>query len=165
MKLLDQKDINRKIKRIAIQILENHYSREVLFLAGINNNGYEFAKLLKTAIRRRKGSPEVELIRIKLNPAHPVKDPIEISTPGEDLNNQCIIVIDDVANTGRTLFYACKPLMSVLPSKVEVAVLVDRKHKQFPIKVDYMGISLATTVQDHISVKIKNVEEKEVHLE
>jgi len=69
-----------------------------------------------------------------------------------------------VANTGRTLFYAFRPLLDILPKKIEVAVLVDRKHKKFPVKVDYMGISLATTVKENIDVRIKNVSEKEVFL-
>ncbi|HRD06713.1 MAG TPA: phosphoribosyltransferase family protein, partial [Saprospiraceae bacterium] len=73
--------------------------------------------------------------------------------------------VDDVANTGRTIFYACKPLMDLLPSKIEVAVLVDRKHKQFPINVDYVGLSLATTLKENISVKILGVDEMEVHLD
>ena len=65
------------------------------------------------------------------------------------------IIVDDVANTGRTIFYAFKPLLEVLPKKVEVAVLINREHKSFPIKVDYQGLSLATTVQENIEVNIK----------
>lgn len=165
MKLLDQRQINHKVNRLAIEILENNYKERQVFLAGINNNGYEFAKLIKTALRRRTKDIEVELCRINLNPAAPTTSPIKISIPVQELENQSVIVVDDVANTGRTLFYACRPLMEIIPSKLEVAVLVDRTHKTFPIKVDYVGVSLATTLQEHIAVKIINVEEKEVHLE
>jgi len=165
MKLLDQQQINQKVKRLAIQILEDNYTEAEIFLIGINNNGYEFAKLLKTALRKRTKKVDVNLGRIKLNPADPANHPIESSIAVEEFNEKVVIIVDDVANTGRTLFYACKPLMEVTPSRIEVAVLVDRTHKTFPIKVDYMGISLATTLQDNIAVKIVNVEEKEVHLE
>ncbi|MEL6989936.1 MAG: phosphoribosyltransferase family protein, partial [Bacteroidota bacterium] len=72
--------------------------------------------------------------------------------------------VDDVANTGRTIFYAFKPLFEILPKKIEVAVLVDRKHKSFPIKVDYVGLSLATTIQENIDVQILNTEDKAVYL-
>lgn len=66
--------------------------------------------------------------------------------PVEDLKDKALIIVDDVANTGRTIFYAFKPILDVLPKKVEVAVLADRTHKSFPIRVDYVGLSLATTL-------------------
>ncbi len=74
------------------------------------------------------------------------------------------IIVDDVANTGRTIFYAVQPLLKVIPRKVEVAVLVDRKHKSFPIKADYVGLSLFTTLKDDIDVRIKAADEMSVHL-
>ena len=89
---------------------------------------------------------------------------IEIELPLESLNGKNIIVIDDVANTGRTLFYAVKPLMTILPNKIETAVLVDRKHKSFPIEVNYYGISLATTFQENIKVKLVDEGNFEVNL-
>ncbi|MBL7781855.1 MAG: phosphoribosyltransferase, partial [Saprospiraceae bacterium] len=78
--------------------------------------------------------------------------------------NKSIILVDDVANTGRTIFYAVQPLLAVVPRKVEVAVLVDRKHKSFPIKADYVGLSLATTLLENIDVRIREVERMEVNL-
>lgn len=164
MKLLDQKQIKQKVKRLAIEILENNYKESIIYLAGINNNGYEFSKLLKTAIKRVRNETEIKLCRLKLNPADPLSSEVNLSIPVSELENKTIIVVDDVANTGRTLFYAFKPLLGIIPKKVEVAVLVDRKHKRFPVKVDYMGISLATTLKNNIEVHIKEVEEKEVHL-
>ena len=83
----------------------------------------------------------------------------------KELNKTSIIVVDDVANTGRTIFYATKPLMTILPKKIEAAVLVDRKHKLFPIKVDYVGISLATTLKENIRVDLSRKTQKSVHLE
>ena len=83
----------------------------------------------------------------------------------EELRDKVIIVVDDVANTGRTIFYAIKPLLNVLPRKVEVAVLVDRKHKSFPVHVDYVGMSLNTTLQENIDVHIDSPEEWAVFLE
>ncbi|MBX2817947.1 MAG: phosphoribosyltransferase, partial [Saprospiraceae bacterium] len=82
----------------------------------------------------------------------------------KELKRKSIVVVDDVANTGRTIFFAIKPLLNVLPKKIEVAVLVDRKHKSFPIKVDYVGLSLATTLREDIDVQIRDVEEMAVFL-
>ena len=82
----------------------------------------------------------------------------------DKLANRSIIIVDDVANTGRTIFYAFKPILDILPKKVEVAVLVDREHKSFPIKVDYLGLSLATTLKEDIDVDISNPADFAVYL-
>ena len=163
MKLLDQKQIQQKIKRLAIEILENNYKEKEIILAGINNNGMSFAQLLyKQLLPLTKSS--IILTRISINPANPLDKDIEIELPLTDLNDKSIIIVDDVANTGRTIFYAIKPLLTILPKKVEVAVLIDRTHKSFPIKVDYLGMSLATTLRENIDVQIRDVKEQAVFL-
>ncbi len=154
MKLLDEQQIQKKIERLAIQILENNFGEKLIILAGINNNGMRFAEMLLENLENRTKT-KFELTQLRLNPAHPVENEVSIDYPLKKLKNKVIIIVDDVANTGRTLFYAFKPLMDILPKKVEVAVLVNREHKSFPIKVDYVGMSLATTMQEHIEVKIK----------
>lgn len=157
MKILNEKQIAQKIKRLAIEILENNYSAKEIVLAGINNNGKHFAKLLHDQLLEL-GKVPVTLTSIKLNPADPLADPITIDWPVKKLRKRPIIVVDDVANTGRTIFFALKPLFEILPKKVEVAVLIDRKHKSFPIKVDYVGLSLATTLKENIDVQLKSKE-------
>jgi pyrimidine operon attenuation protein / uracil phosphoribosyltransferase len=155
MKILNEKQIHQKIKRLAIEILEQNYNADSLTLAGINNNGLRFATLIYNALKEITAIP-LEIINIRLNPANPIASNIEISVPKENLNNKIVIIVDDVANTGRTIFYAAKPLLDILPSKIEVAVLVDRKHKSFPIAVDYLGLSVATTIKEHIEVDLTN---------
>ena len=144
MQLLDKQQIKQKIQRLAIQILENNLEEEEIILAGINNNGLSFAKLIHRQLQKISDIPVV-LTRIRLSPAEPLAGNIEIDMPLESVTGKTIIIVDDVANTGRTIFYAFKPLLDILPKKVEVAVLVDRKHKSFPIEVNYWGMSLATT--------------------
>lgn len=102
--------------------------------------------------------------RIRLNPANPIEYEPSIELSDEDLRNKPVIIVDDVANTGRTIFYAVQPLLKVVPKKVEVAVLVDRKHKSFPVKADYVGLSLATTLRDDIDVQIRDAAEMAVYL-
>lgn len=75
----------------------------------------------------------------------------------DELDNKCLILVDDVANTGRTLFYAFQPLLRIIPRKLEVAVMVDRKHKLFPVHVDYVGLSLATTLKENIRVDLSDI--------
>jgi pyrimidine operon attenuation protein/uracil phosphoribosyltransferase len=164
MRVLDEQAIKQKITRMAFQIAENNYQYNEIILAGINNNGYSFAKLLEKSIKKIIDK-KVVTKRIRLNPANPLSAPIEFETKPEDIRSKVVIIVDDVANTGRTIFYAFKPLMIDLPHKIEVAVLVDRKHKLFPVHVDYVGLSLATTMRENISVKILGVEEMEVYLD
>ncbi|HMO40236.1 MAG TPA: phosphoribosyltransferase family protein [Saprospiraceae bacterium] len=163
MKILNQRQIEQKIQRLAIEILENNYDAPEIILAGINNNGYGFAKLLHDALCAITKLPIV-MTRIQLNPADPLSSEVQIDLPPEALAGKVVIIVDDVANTGRTIFYAFKPLLAVLPGKVEVAVLVDRKHKSFPIQVDYVGLSLATTLREDIDVQIRDVAEQAVFL-
>ena len=163
IKLLDERQIKQKIKRLAIQILENNFGEDEIILAGINNNGMGFAKMIHKHLKKLSDT-KFTLTRIKLSPANPLQNDVEIGLPLEKLENKVIIIIDDVANTGRTIFYAIKPLLNILPKKIEVAVLVDRQHKSFPIKVDYKGLSLATTLHENIDVQILGVKEDAVFL-
>ena len=163
MKILNQEQIQQKIKRLAIEILENNFEEKELILAGINNTGLGFAQMLLDELLQITGIP-ITITRIRLNPAAPLSQEIQIELLPEQLEGKSIIIIDDVANTGRTIFYAMKPLLNVLPKKVEVAVLVDRTHKSFPVKVDYFGLSLATTLMNDIDVQILDVAEQAVFL-
>jgi pyrimidine operon attenuation protein/uracil phosphoribosyltransferase len=163
MQILTKTQIQQKIERLAFQIVENNFAEKEIILAGTNFNGMTFASLLRDALQRITKIPIV-LTQIRLNPAKPLGDPISIDTPTDELTGKVIIIADDVANTGRTIFYAVKPVLESLPSKVEVAVLVDRKHKSFPIAVDYVGLSLATTLQEDIDVRIRDTKDWAVFL-
>ncbi len=163
MKILNQDQIRQKIRRLAFQIVENHFHEKKVILAGINRNGYHFAGLLQREITVI--SPlETELTRLQLNPANPTEAEITLELPLQQCRKGVVIVVDDVANTGRTIFYAMRPFMDTLPKKIEVAVLVDRKHKAFPIHVDYVGLSLATTMKEDIDVQLVDVEEMSAYL-
>lgn len=164
--ILNQQQIQQKIKRLAIQILEHNHDEPEVYLIGINNNGLGFAKMLLKAIDGIEiNKPHFHLTQVILSPANPLGKPVELKVALEDLKGKSIIFVDDVANTGRTMFYAMKPvLVDVIPKKVEVAVLVDRKHKNFPISINYVGLSLATTLSENIDVQIRDVEKMAVYL-
>ncbi|MEZ5056948.1 MAG: phosphoribosyltransferase family protein [Saprospiraceae bacterium] len=153
MQILNQHQIEQKIKRLAIQILEQNYKEKEIILAGINNNGMGFAKLLHAQLQ---GLTEIKitLTQIKINPANPLSEEITIGMPIASIKNKVVIIVDDVANTGRTLFYATQPLMEAICKKIEIAVLVERHHKSFPVMVEYVGISLNTTLKEDIDVQI-----------
>lgn len=163
MKILNDRQIAQKVKRLAIEILEHNFGEEELILAGINNNGMVFSELLLQELTKISNMP-ITVTRIKLNPANPLASDIILEIPPEQVKDKVLIIVDDVANTGRTIFYAIKPILEVLPKKVEVAVLIDRSHKSFPIRVDYFGLSLATTLKNNIDVQIREVSERAVFL-
>ncbi|MFZ1749927.1 MAG: phosphoribosyltransferase family protein [Saprospiraceae bacterium] len=164
MQVLDNYQIKQKIVRLSYEILENNLDESAIILAGINNNGLRFAQLLFDTLSEIAPDKKIIISQIKLNPAHPLDFPITTDIDFSSIAESSVIVIDDVANTGRTIFYAFKVFMDVIPKKIEVAVLVDRKHKLFPIKVDYMGLSLATTVQENIKADLLQLNSLSVHL-
>ncbi|MFZ1378674.1 MAG: phosphoribosyltransferase family protein [Saprospiraceae bacterium] len=164
MKILDTNQISQKIKRMAIEIYERHSEESQIFLAGVNNNGLQLANLLLKEIESL--SPlKASICQIKLNPAKPTESDIIIDLPSAKLKSKVVILVDDVANTGRTIFFACKPFMNIIVKKIEVAVLIDRTHKSFPIQVGYVGLCLATTVKDNIIVNLDDKKNWSVELE
>ncbi len=157
MQILDHKAIRQKITRLSYEVLESHFNTDDIHLIGINNNGLRFASILKASLESLSDK-NIHLNNIKLNPAEPLSSPIELDVNQKGIENQAVIIVDDVANTGRTLFYAFKPFFETIVSSLEVAVLVDRKHKTFPVKVDYVGLSLATTVKQNIKVFLEGMQ-------
>ncbi|MDC1337540.1 phosphoribosyltransferase family protein, partial [Flavobacteriaceae bacterium] len=93
----------------------------------------------------------IELISIKINKKNPL-DKIDLDCKKEYLKNKSIVLIDDVLHTGRTLIYCVKHLLDMSPINFNTVVLVDRNHKKFPIKVDFKGISLSTSMSEHVDV-------------
>jgi len=163
MQILSQKQVVHKTKRLAIEIVEHNLDAKSFIFLGINSNGYEFAKRLMQVMPSDTKQPT--LGRILINPAAPLDSAITIEgVETKSLKKSNIVLVDDVANTGRTLFYALKPLLETLPNKVQIAVLVDRRHKSFPIVPDYVGLTLATTLKDNIVVEISNKRNQAVFL-
>jgi pyrimidine operon attenuation protein / uracil phosphoribosyltransferase len=146
--ILDSVSIQQKIHRIAYQILEKNYDEQELYLIGI------LVAFLRTITKT-----QIHLCSLSLNKTKPNKDEMEYDFDLKNLNKKTVILVDDVANTGRTVAYALKPLLDCLPKKIEVAVLVDREHKLFPISSDYVGLSLSTTHKEHVNVVLDGVED------
>lgn len=153
--ILDQETAKKKLQRMAYEILENNLDAEKIILAGIRENGSVIAAIMQQLLQQIR-SVQVELIHISLDKRNPGE--IKLSD-NPDFNGQTIIIIDDVANSGRTMLYAMKPFLAYQPRKMQTLALVDRTHKTFPVSTDYVGLSLATTLQEHIYVETdgKNV--------
>jgi pyrimidine operon attenuation protein / uracil phosphoribosyltransferase len=152
--ILNQKQTRQKIKRIAIEIYEHNFAEEEIILAGIYDQGYRFAQLLQTEFNAV--SPvRSRLVKVSVDKLSPLQGNIELDCPPEVLHNKCIVLIDDVLNTGRTLIYSLKPFLSLEIKKLQTAVLVDRGHKLFPVSADYVGYGLSTTLKEHVEVVLE----------
>ncbi len=151
-KIIDSKKALRQLDRITYQILEENYDSDELIILGIANRGLKLAKLIVKRLKKY-GELPVQLSHIKLDKRNPTQSEIGIGDPKLDFKDKTIIIIDDVGNTGRTLYYAMLPLAKDLPKKIQVAVLVDRMHKLYPIKVDFVGLNLSTTLNEEVIVE------------
>jgi len=154
-RILDSQSIRQKVVRIAFEILEDNYDEKEIVIAGIcrDDEGYALAERI-TAELRRIGTLTIHLTSINLDKKHPTSKPIEMGVTPELVDGKVVVIVDDVANTGRTLLYAVKPLLDMAPKKIRVAVLVDRRHKAYPVSADYVGTSLSTTLHEHIDVSL-----------
>jgi len=148
--ILDEATTGRKLKRMAYEISENNIDEKELILAGIEENGVIIAKEIQKLLAEIT-ELKTSLISITLNKRNPTDVTL---TPETDLHNKVIIIVDDVANSGKTLLYALKPFLEFYPKKIQIMVLVERTHKAFSIKPDYVGMSLSTTIQEHIFVEV-----------
>ena len=152
--ILDQKQIDRKLQRMAFEIWEQNSSEQEITLIGIEGAGKVLAKNL--AKRLKEIAPiAVKVFTVSLNKKSPLNEAIVLS---EQSISNSVVLIDDVANSGKTLLYALKPLLDLQVLKITIVVLVDRKHKSFPIQPDIVGHSIATTLQNHIEVVCENDE-------
>jgi len=151
-KIIDAEKAVRKLNRIAYQILEENYKCKELTILGIANKGYQLAQILVEKLKTITDIP-IRLSWVKLDKRNPLKTEIELGDEELSFRNKTIIIIDDVGNTGRTLYYAMLPLARDLPKKIQAAVLVDRVHKSFPINVDFVGLTLATTLNEEVIVE------------
>ena len=148
--ILTKTQIDQKIKRIAYQIYECNLNQKSIVLAGITDNGYIFAKKIKKVLAEISPLEIVlcEVIIDKKNPLNPVQTSLNIA----DYKNKSLVLVDDVLNSGTTLMYAIKHFLEVPLSQFKTAVLVDRNHKKYPVKADFKGISLSTSLQEHVQV-------------
>ena len=149
--VLDTVKVKQKIRRIAYEIFENNFKEKVIVLAGIDGQGYSLAKII--AAELGKISPlEIRIVKVSLDKLSPQQSEVMLDAETKDIRKKCIVLVDDVLNTGRTLAYGMKPFLDIDIKKIEVAVLVNRSNTLFPITPTYTGYELATTLTDHVEV-------------
>ena len=151
--ILNNQQIEDKIRRIAYQIYESNVNEQTIILAGVESNGYVLAKMLKK-ILSKISDLDCILCSVKVDKKVPT-NPIETSLKEKDYRNKSIILIDDVLNSGGTLIYGVRHFLNVPLKQFKTAVLVNRNHKKFPVKADFKGISLSTSLNEHVQVSLE----------
>ena len=149
--ILDATQVKHKIKRMAFEIYEHNFKEKAIVVAGIDGQGYVLAKLLAKEVEVI--SPiEVILVKVSLDKLAPQQGEVQLDCDIKEVKKKCIILVDDVLNTGRTLVYGLKPFLDTEIKKIETAVLVNRSHTLFPVYPQYTGYELSTTLKEHVEV-------------
>lgn len=154
-KILTHDQITKKINRIAFQIFEDNHSEKEIVLVGIEKKGHLLAQKLSEKLN------EISTIKIitsslYVNKDNPLSELPQLSINTKELKNKVIILVDDVLNSGKTLIYGVKYLLDFDIKRMSTVILVDRNHKRYPIGTHYVGLSLSTTLKDHISIEFTN---------
>lgn len=151
--ILTKEKIDKILRRMAFEIAERNTGEDQILLAGIKENGLVIAqKLQQLLVDIFKGQIEVTDITVDDK-----RRPGKITLSRErNFDNSVVIVVDDVANSGKTMLYALKPFLQDQPKRVQTLALVDRTHKTFPVHTDYVGYAVATTLEEHIFVEVEN---------
>jgi len=148
--ILSAKQIEHKIERMAYQILEANIDDAEIILAGIVTNGYAVAERIAHHLEQISDKT-ISLCRIEMNKKNPLNS-IHTSVEMSSLKNKSVTIVDDVLHSGTTLIYAVRHFLNVPLKKCKTAVLVDRNHKKFPVKADFKGVSLSTSINENVAV-------------
>lgn len=148
--ILTDQEIQHKTRRIAYQIYETFVEEKQIVIAGIASNGYVFAEKLAAELEQIS-QIKVLLCEVKIDKQNPNKA-ITTSIAADQYQNNGLVLADDVLNSGTTLIYGIKHFLEVPLKKFKTAVLIDRNHKKYPVKVDFKGISLSTSSLEHVTV-------------
>jgi len=153
--ILNHTQTQQKIKRLGHEIIENCFEEKELFIGGISGNGFELAKMIASIIENN-AQLKINCFEISINKNEPWQEPIKLSIDEAKLKKGYIILVDDVINSGKTLQYALVKFLEQATKAIKTVVLVDRKHRRYPIKANFVGISLSTTLQDRVEVDLSD---------
>ncbi|MEM1340233.1 MAG: phosphoribosyltransferase domain-containing protein [Bacteroidota bacterium] len=153
--ILNHKEIQYKIERIAYQIYEANVAEKEIVVAGITGGGLLFAKKIATVLKKITEATII-LCEVEMNKKDPLKSGVTTSLAVEEYENKSIILVDDVLNSGTTLIYGVYHFLKTPLKQLKTAVLVNRNHKKYPVKADYKGISLSTSLHEHVRVELRS---------
>jgi pyrimidine operon attenuation protein/uracil phosphoribosyltransferase len=163
VRILDTIQIQQKLNRLAFEVYENNFAEKELLVVGIDGNGYKVAIQLVAKLKEISGM-KISLGKISLNKEKPWEGEPVVDFEEKQFVNKTIILVDDVLNSGKTLMYAVKLFLDKPVKKINTVILVDRSHTRFPVKADYVGLTLSTTLQEHIEADFSKAKKEAVYL-
>jgi pyrimidine operon attenuation protein/uracil phosphoribosyltransferase len=149
--ILNNQQIAHKIERIAYQILEANVTEKEIIVAGIQGGGLLLAEKIITVLNSISDK-KIQLCEISMNKMNPITSDIKTSLLPADYSNKSVVIVDDVLFTGKTLIYGVHHFLNVPLKQLKTVVLVNRNFKKFPVKADFKGISLSTSMKESIEV-------------
>jgi pyrimidine operon attenuation protein/uracil phosphoribosyltransferase len=149
--ILTHQQIQHKIERIAYQIYEANVSEKEIVVAGIEGGGLLFAKKIMSVLEKITEA-KIILCKVTMDKKDPLKSGVSTSLSEKEYANKSVVLVDDVLNSGTTLIYGVHHFLKTPLKQLKTAVLVNRNHKKYPVKADYKGISLSTSLQEHVNV-------------
>lgn len=159
--VLSNLQIEQKINRIAFQIIENNFKESKLFVGGITGTGSLLAKRIQDVLIQNSDL-EIEFFTVTVDKQNPLNRLIETSIDVKRFTNGVVILVDDVLNSGSTMQYALVKLLEVPTKQIKTVALVDRRHRRYPVKCDFVGLTLSTTLKDMVEVRVEGEEWKAV---
>ncbi|NME83469.1 bifunctional pyr operon transcriptional regulator/uracil phosphoribosyltransferase PyrR [Clostridium sp. SM-530-WT-3G] len=165
--LLDEKAINRTLIRISHEIIERNKGVEDIVLIGVKTRGYPLAERIAEYIKGIEGNEvpvgyvDITLYRDDLSTTEEAPE-VKSADLGTDIKNKKVIIVDDVLYTCRTVRAAIDAIIDVgRPQGIQLAVLIDRGHKELPIRADYVGKNIPTSKNEIIAVDLKEIDGKD----
>tara|TARA_R110000782_G_scaffold242141_3_gene328648 strand:+ start:432 stop:929 length:498 start_codon:yes stop_codon:yes gene_type:complete len=152
--ILSHLQIQHKIERIAYQIYEANVNEEEIIIAGIDGGGLQFAKKIVSKLKKIT-TAKITLCKLSMDKTNPLKSGVTTSMKQEEFIDKSVVIVDDVLNSGTTLIYGVHHFLKTPLKQLKTAVLVNRNHKKYPVKADYKGISLSTSLQEHVNVRFE----------
>ena len=163
IQLLNRTETLQKIRRIAFEIYEQNFEEKEIIIAGINGEGYHFAEILVKELREIS-KIKILIAKLSFDKNSTQQPDIQIVSDVETFKNKCIILTDDVLNTGKSLAFSLHPFLSIPIKKMQVAVIVDRNYPRFPISANFVGYTLSTTLNEYIQVVLSDEEKIGVYI-
>lgn len=152
--ILSHLKIQHKIRRIAYQIYEANVDEPEIIVAGIEGGGLDFAKKIQMVLKKIT-TANILLCKVQMDKSNPLESGVTTSIPEKEYTQKSVVLVDDVLNSGTTLIYGVQHFLKTPLKQLKTAVLVNRNHKKYPVKADYKGISLSTSLQEHVHVKFE----------
>ncbi|WP_258101590.1 phosphoribosyltransferase family protein [Marinoscillum pacificum] len=153
--ILTGHQVQQIIRRIAFEIYEDNFEEKHLIIVGVHDKGYQIADMLVSQLSDIAPEITTKLVKLHINKENPVASEVTLDVPSKELKGKSIVLVDDVLNSGKTMAYGFKAILDVEVKKLQMAVLVNRSHKRFPVLANYMGYELSTTIDEHVEVVLE----------